>query len=191
MASKDYFASPSQTDYQPYRANRDESQLPAVPQYTSQAPSRAPSYSSRAPRPDVSPFETAFDDHIYPARGQHQGSQNSFGNSSFAPTLPGTSSQYGDDIPLREQKRTPNPDPLENDHVYDAAAVDRADSGKKKRPGNGFFSRSQGRIPWVVYTLTFIQVVVFIVEIVKNGKHPQLWRQPYSDKYRSIDRIAH
>lgn len=31
--------------------------------------------------------------------------------------------------------------------------------------------KTKGRIPWVVYLLTTAQVIVFIVEIVKNGTY--------------------
>lgn len=53
----------------------------------------------------------------------------------------------------------------------DPAIVDR-------RPGDGARGRSvpwyKGRkIPWVVYLLTTIQVIVFIAELSKNGEQPR------------------
>lgn len=64
------------------------------------------------------------------------------------------------------------------DHVYDAAnAPAHLEEGRKKKMKTRFsaalgidpLSKKKSRMPWVVYALTLIQVVVFIVEIVKNG----------------------
>ena len=38
---------------------------------------------------------------------------------------------------------------------------------KPKRRKKGFFS---GKIPWVVYATTLVQITVFIAEIIKNCK---------------------
>jgi hypothetical protein len=109
------------------------------------------------------------------------------------PGLSGENS-YGDNIPLRDHPRQPgkNDNAGEGDgvtdHVYDApagleggrgpgygAATNRAGNG---RGGDAWVMPLDGgdgkgekkRIPWVVYTLTAIQVAVFIAEIVKNGE---------------------
>jgi hypothetical protein len=36
------------------------------------------------------------------------------------------------------------------------------------------FLKSKGRIPFITYIFTLVQVIVFIVEIVKNGKAPEV-----------------
>ena len=39
----------------------------------------------------------------------------------------------------------------------------------KRRSRMDFITKPKGRIPWVTYVLTTVQVAVFIAEIVKNG----------------------
>jgi uncharacterized membrane protein len=69
--------------------------------------------------------------------------------------------------------------------VYDAPAGYNASTGapvyleegrKNRRSGMGMF-KTKGRIPWVVYILTTAQVIVFIVEIVKNGTYSTFGRK--------------
>lgn len=56
-----------------------------------------------------------------------------------------------------------------NHHLPDdPAIIDRPpQKAAKKRRKHGFFG---GKIPWVVYIFTLIQVGVFIGELVKNGR---------------------
>jgi hypothetical protein len=79
-------------------------------------------------------------------------------------------SSFRDDIPLRDHPGMPTKDDDTNDHVYDAPP-DRMMQGERPNRGgrNGLFKKPLRKIPWVVYTLTLIQVAVFIAEIVKNG----------------------
>jgi hypothetical protein len=42
--------------------------------------------------------------------------------------------------------------------------------GRKKLEGS-FGNYFKGKIPWVVYTLSLIQITVFIVEIIKNCEY--------------------
>lgn len=184
MANQDYYNAPRQQQYQAYSSDygRNEAPLPAVPGYDSRAPSVAPSYHTQVPPKrtnTVSPFESTFDDHVYPAARPgfgHNDSQNSFGSSTIygnGPRAEDGASLYRDDIPLRNTtsnglKHT------DTDHVYDIpppvlGAVGPDDDKRRSRRGFGFFQKSGGRIPWVVYGLTIIQVAVFIAEIVKMG----------------------
>ena len=51
---------------------------------------------------------------------------------------------------------------------HDPAIIDRpSHNTARRRRKHPFFG---GKIPWVVYTLTLIQVCVFIAELVKNGE---------------------
>ena len=84
---------------------------------------------------------------------------------------------YADDTPLRPHPRkkdsedwmAQNQQHYRLDHVGDAA--ERGKGGKggrgRKTRRSGFFS---GKIPWVVYVLSVVQIGVFIGEIVKNCK---------------------
>lgn len=61
------------------------------------------------------------------------------------------------------------------DHVYDAPApppgmVEEGRSRSNRRQSRlGFVKAPKKKIAWVVYTLTIIQIAVFIAEIAKNG----------------------
>lgn len=83
--------------------------------------------------------------------------------------------QYSDDIPLRKQTSKVNSDFLQNPLPHDPAIIDTPVRTAARRRRQGFLSR--GKIPWVVYTLTLIQVCVFIAELVKNGDFYPLYAQ--------------
>ena len=80
---------------------------------------------------------------------------------------------YAENIPLKAHTQSGNyPDWMHQQTPYPPSpeALEanrrprrRATNRKKK----GFF---QNQIPWVTYTLTLIQVIVFIVELVKAGE---------------------
>lgn len=74
---------------------------------------------------------------------------------------------FGDDIPLRQHLSKGSSDALPMQYSDDPAIVDR-------RPGNSHRRRTgpwyKEKIPWVVYILTTIQVIVFIAELSKNGE---------------------
>jgi hypothetical protein len=187
---------PQQPYYQTY--NQQQPPLSHLPSYRSQAPSTA-GRPPTEPSP-VSPFEAPFDDHVYPMRpmdSQTTLGADSYRYGQGGGGRPGLSgdNSYGDNIPLRDHPRQPgkNDNAGEGDgvtdHVYDApagleggrgpgygAATNRAGNG---RGGDAWVMPLDGgdgkrgkkkRIPWVVYTLTAIQVAVFIAEIVKNGE---------------------
>jgi len=141
-----------------------------------------------------SPFETPFDDHVYPASthqtpssSQHQLSQqdSDYQRLSRVPSEEMAYNHRADDIPLEPQGQNRNgngngngiKDTEMQDHVYEAPEPQRRKSRKRKvRFGElGMLgSNNAKRIPWVVYLLTVIQVAVFIGEIVKNGDAPRL-----------------
>lgn len=137
-------------------------------------PSAPPSYTSRPPARGTSPFEAPFDDHVYPARPYEHSpdSQQSFASTTYAQGGGGrpqdSNSQFRDDIPLRSTnaKRVETP----TDHVYDAPEAGFMPTKKADPRARGFGYFRKGKIPWVVYTLTIIQIAVFIAELVKCGK---------------------
>lgn len=118
----------------------------------------------------VSPFESTFDDHVYPVPIKpgfvHHESEASFNSSLYGngPRIEDGGGAYRDDIPLQDARNQAT------DHVYDAAPPDhrRVESrtSSNKLP---FVKPLKKRRPWVVWTLTVIQVVVFIAELVKMG----------------------
>lgn len=168
---------PSGSHYAPYGQ-------PAPP-YESQdylAAHDRPSYNaSPAPPPKNSPFDTVFDDNVYPAQtpssSQQQLSQQDTGYHGLARTsLEDMAYNHpADDIPLQPQNRSGAPKDLPGmqDHVYDDAQPQRRRNkrGKVRFGELGMVgANNKKRIPYVVYFFTLVQAIVFIVEIVKNGK---------------------
>jgi hypothetical protein len=82
------------------------------------------------------------------------------------------SNSFQDDIPLRDHPGLPIKDNDSTDHVYDAPAPAQLEEGRRNRfSAMDMLKKPKGKIPWLVYILTTIQVAVFIAEIVKNGMY--------------------
>ncbi|KAK7751345.1 hypothetical protein SLS62_006751 [Diatrype stigma] len=201
MAANDYYdEGRSRSTRQapaPYYSAYDNVYEPSVvsaqppPSYVTQAP---PSHQQdpRAGAATTSPFETAFDDHVYPASSHTtpMDSQNSFAQDTryHGANDGNVSPVAGDDIPLQSQNKTPQAHvvgaPLEpmdsNDHVYDTAerggrrggaaggaaagrGIGKLHFGELGMLGSG----EKRRIPFMVYLFTLIQIGVFIGELVK------------------------
>ncbi len=196
MASNDYYNQKPHPDAGYYTGHPSSSSA-----FSSPAPTPAPPYSSQpylAPgdRPSQqhqqqgvtpSPFETVFDDHVYPASthqptptsSMHRLSHQDTGYQGYqgrhSPVSPDDMyNRPGDDIPLQDQaQRVPSKDAEMQDHVYDASASQQP---RKQRKGRGvrfgelgMMGSGRKKIPFVVYFFTLVQVGVFIGEIVKNG----------------------
>lgn len=130
-----------------------------------------------------SPFETVFDDHVYPASthqslqtpaSSHQRlNQQDTGYHGASPTHSDDMAYNhpADDIPLRDQASRLHPKDSEmQDHVYDAPQPDRRRRARVRLGELGMLGSNRKRIPFVVYFFTLVQAAVFIGEIVKNGK---------------------
>lgn len=81
---------------------------------------------------------------------------------------------FCDNIPLRPH---PEPDLSEVDFFQTASPqhdkvlpVPARQRRRRKRPELEKRGLFQGRVPWVVYIFTLVQLTVFIVEMVKNGE---------------------
>jgi len=125
-----------------------------------------------------SPFETPFDDHVYPASthspssSQNKLSQHDSGYSRLS-RVSSEDMAYNhraDDIPLEPQGlNRPNKDAEMQDHVYEAPQRKKSKSQRRVRFGElGMMGSNAKRIPLVVYAFTIRQGAVFIAEIVKN-----------------------
>jgi hypothetical protein len=145
------------------------------PSYTSQPP-------PKANQPSPSPFDTPFDDHVYPASthqspyaSQNQLSQqgSDYNRLARVPSEDMAYNHHTDDIPLQPQgqgRHSPNKDPEMQDHVYEAPKRKKSRKARVRMGELGMLGSSDGKkIPWVVYLFTVIQVAVFVGELVKNG----------------------
>ncbi|KAK4250180.1 hypothetical protein C7999DRAFT_38693 [Corynascus novoguineensis] len=160
-----------------------ESDRPA-PSSSSLYSTPAPAYSSRqhlAPgdRPSQgvspSPFDTVFDDHVYPASthsSTHRLSHQDTGYHGHSPVSPDdTYNRPADNIPLQDhpQRLSSKDDNEMQDHVYDAPNSRQPRRGRVRFGELGMLGANRKKIPFVVYFFTIIQVAVFVGEIVKNA----------------------
>lgn len=175
MAANDYH--PPKSEYYAGSQGGSSYSTPA-PAYSSQQNLAA---SSR-PAQGVSPFETVFDDHVYPANSpqtpyssQHRLSQQ---DTSYRPVSRVSEEDMAynhapDDIPLQDQSSQRYPKTgvdTSQDHVYDAPQPDSKSRKGRVRFGElGMLGSGRKKIPLVVYFLTAVQIAVFIGELVKNG----------------------
>lgn len=134
----------------------------------------------------ISPFETPFDDRIYPAGrppNQPYGSQSTLGQDSRYYGQGGggrpqdSTGSFRDDIPLTNQASVPPKDHYANeqDHVYDAPIRPaNLEAGRPNRTSRipRTPKKSKWKQPWICYIFGLIQVIVFIVEIVRNCELP-------------------
>ncbi|KAK0619328.1 hypothetical protein B0T14DRAFT_519081 [Immersiella caudata] len=189
MAANDYYnQKPLPDPTFPPTGYSGGGQQPASSAYSAYS-SQPPSYHSQTPyggkQHQPSPFETPFDDHVYPANthqtpssSQHQLSQqdSDYQRLTRVPSEEMAYNHRADDIPLEDQgpNRTGSAanglkDPEMQDHVYDAPQRKKSRKRRVRFGELGMLGSNQKRIPWVVYMLTVIQVAVFIGEIVKNS----------------------
>ena len=142
MAANDYYtSSPHRTPYEDYR----NAPLPPVPR--THSPYGSTTHLAQPYSPTYSGLGGRFreddpyeDDNSIPLSGRKKHESA----TSISPILP------------HQQE-----DPLVRD------ADPRRERRQKGRRRDGWF---RGQITWVVYTLTVIQLAVFIAELVKNGK---------------------
>ncbi|KXX75279.1 Inactive rhomboid protein 1 [Madurella mycetomatis] len=188
MSANDYYNQKPLPDATSAQYPGYNSGQPSSPYSSSTTP---PPYSSQphlAPgdRPSQgvspSPFETVFDDHVYPASthqslrtpaSSHQRlNQQDTGYHGASPTHSDDMAYNhpADDIPLRDQTSRLHPKDAEmQDHVYDAPQADRPRKARVRLGELGMLGSNRKRIPFVVYFFTLVQVAVFIGEIVKNA----------------------
>ena len=197
MAHNDYYYGASGNNYNrpqdsfadyPTASPSPVSYNQSLPLYPSPSPVQRPANADRPA--NASPFDTAFDDNVYPMNSHSRPPSTSVGPYSSTLNLsqhPDTS-YYGagnispqqnrpyppENIPLQDRNKDAE---MGTDHVYDAPGA-VAGGARKKKKGKvglgqlGMFGADRKRIPWVVYILTIAQVIVFIVEIARNGKLP-------------------
>jgi len=190
MAANDYYNTASQQSNSQYQTYNPDPAPAYQSKPSSLHPSQRPAAAVASPvspiQPGASPFEAPFDDHVYPMGGHdqyRQDSQNTLGSDSRYYGQQGgrqeSQNSFSDNLPLRDYPQPPAKD-NDTDHVYDAPAAtpQNLEDGRKRRSGlGGYFKSPKKKIPWVVYILTLIQSIVFIVEIVKNGELLNIWRE--------------
>ncbi|CAJ2506318.1 Uu.00g004480.m01.CDS01 [Anthostomella pinea] len=174
MAANDYY----------HDSSRHNAYEPSI------ASTNPPSYTTNAhpqghPGPSTSPFDTVFDDHVYPATSHSRTTpdrmdttQHTFAHDTryHGSTAGDVSPITNDDIPLQPHKNNSHGYLQDStDHVYDAPEQGAADRGVKKKSRLGFgelgmLGSERRRIPIFVYLFSLIQIGVFIGELVKAAQ---------------------
>lgn len=179
MAANDYYNSHSN----PYGGNSYGYDEPH--HYNEPIPPPAPPSSTKPPQisTDVSPISTTSK---YYGRQNYSGGHQTLGSTDNGYYMGGAGAashendQYADNIPLKSkyQKQQGSDEFLGQNTQYQNAQYQNSQyppSPEAQRPlplqdrprgRKGWFS---GKIPWVVYVVTVVQIAVFIAEIVKNG----------------------
>lgn len=167
MAANDYF-NPSSNFDQRYHASS-----PPPPPPSSTKP--APIYTSPSPAPapgSPSPYDS------FVGRHPNRESQNTlFSEPDYYSGGHGgratASDQYADDIPLKSNTRHSGQGWMNENTQYPPSPesqrlppLDDSSTHRGGSRGRRFFKK---KIPWVVYVNTLAMVIVFIVEIVRNG----------------------
>ncbi|KAI0544329.1 rhomboid-domain-containing protein [Xylaria curta] len=185
MAANDYYGgSASHYNRNQYEPSIAPSTNPP-PSYTShqpyQPPQGAPKQSGHVGATPTSPFETVFDDHVYPSQTHPPSSSLDTSQQSFAHDTryhgagsPGGSPVGTDEIPLRQQNKPLGYLNESTDHVYDAEPTTRRRGATKSKALGfgqlGMLGSDKKRIPIIVYLFSVIQIAVFIAELVKAAQ---------------------
>ena len=176
MAANDYYNntySASGALPPPHTATHSESPLPPVPGSHSQQHGYSPA---------TSPFDDAnrYDSSTTHLAHSNTNSSTPYADTSYHGAAPHTPHNYDNryDPPANHQS-DPFSDhsaiPLQNQDKMGGGAHNAAVYGadperryprEKSKKKKGWFS---GRVTWVVYFLTTVQVAVFVGEIIKNG----------------------
>ncbi|KAK5636003.1 hypothetical protein RRF57_011715 [Xylaria bambusicola] len=172
MAANDYYGGSSSSHY--HRNQYEPSIAPSgpPPSYTTNQPYQ-PHQQGQTP---ASPFETVFDDHVYPTQSRPTSDSMGTSQQSFAQDTRyhGPNSPGGDDIPLRQHNKPPGYLNDSTDHVYDADPAPRrrnTNAARGLRFGQlGMLGSDRKKIPIVVYLFSIIQIAVFIAELVKAAQ---------------------
>ncbi|KAI1654506.1 rhomboid-domain-containing protein [Daldinia decipiens] len=177
MAANDYYNDSSRhyNQYEPSLAST------TPPSYTSHTHNQ-----ERPGASTVSPFETVFDDHVYPTNSQSHQNSDSLNDSQqtfaydtrYHGSGPGDVSPVGtDDIPMRNQSnKSPGYAADSTDHVYDAPDQEAGSRRGLPKRGRirfgelGMLGSEKRRIPIMVYLFSIIQIAVFIAELVKAAQ---------------------
>ncbi len=193
MAANDYYNSPTSTN----RPNVDyNAPLPPTPP---SPPGKASGgiNSDRPVSPVMSPFadhsypatsygqggDHHYPDEHHPGQPYHGGSSSDYYDGQVGGRDHQGSNPFADDIPLKTHiSNTSSEHAHGHGHghghgrpMYNPepglGGADQLEAGPKRRRGRGNrLFKSKDRIPWFVYTMTVIQVSVFIGQIIRNGQ---------------------
>lgn len=154
MAANDYYNTSHRPGLQPYQSSA--SSFTTNPSYHDHVGDTTPPAPSRSP----------FNDHAYPYDHPPQSSSGRLRAEDADPFEDQNAIPMSGRGKMADSTTTLAPilphqmeDPL-------VTKIDPRKQKRRSREGRWF----KGRVTWVVYVLTVVQVIVFIVEIIKNGE---------------------
>ncbi|KAJ5672163.1 hypothetical protein N7507_001290 [Penicillium longicatenatum] len=148
------------------------SNIPSPPSYEQVNPGKQDHATSSAPGYGYAPNLSNSDDPSAPYHSRE--SQQSFASDNgayHAAGRVGEGDHYAENIPLKAQTQFGNnPDWMHQQTQYPPAspgALEDSRRGQDRRKKKGFFQKKPAYVTW---TLTLIQIIVFIVELVKAAQ---------------------
>ncbi|KAJ5782523.1 Peptidase S54 rhomboid [Penicillium paradoxum] len=146
------------------------SNIPQPPSYDQAIPGRTDQTAHPVPGFGYSSYDNNHDDPSNPYHNRE--SQQSFASDNGhyqAAGRPAEGDHYAENIPLKTNTQYGNnPDWMRQQTQYPPSPGGLEDSRPRDiRKKKGFFKK---KIAWVTYILTLAQIVVFIVELVKNAQ---------------------
>ena len=184
MAANDYYGTPPRDDRPAVDYNAP---LPPVPPATPGKPLNATSRTSRTTSPITDDaYATSYDQ---PFNGHHdayapvyeqtpdghqpdQGSNMEYFGPNGGRDDYGVNNPFADHIPLKTQTSNHSARQQAYNPESDLGLVDHVEAVREQRKGGRTetIDDEKRRIPWFVYTMTVIQIGVFIGEVIRNGK---------------------
>jgi len=166
MAANDYYYGYSNSYGSSQTSNhRQNAPLPPLP--TSNMPAHTTSY-------DISPVTSPFDDNAYPYSRPDPPPKPSPYDSS----TPAASSRYSYNDPFADknaiqlQQHKPGASfagSPTNPEIENGDFPPRDRSSRHDRPPEGIRGWFRGPVTWACFVLSFVQAIVLIVELVRNG----------------------
>lgn len=162
MAANEYYSDESR------HRGRTDAALPPLPPSAFDQPTES--------QHSVSPITSPFEDRsyrTYSRRSQQSISSNHdyYGGRDHDPN------PFSDDnIPLENHSRKAHPGPYAQDQLrYEPDGMNNFPPQQTRSPRSRRKKMFSGRIAWVTYAFTLIQSVVFLAELIKNGKPVLFW----------------
>lgn len=148
-----------------YHAN-----IPQPPSYDQAVPGKTDQTLNTVPGVGYASHSYNHDDPSAPYHNRE--SQQSFASDNAHYQAAGRATEgdnYAENIPLKTNTQYGNnPDWMRQQTQYPPSPGGLEDSRQRDiRKKKGFFSK---KIAWVTYILTLAQIIVFIIELVKNGE---------------------
>ena len=183
MAANNYYGTPTRDERPAVDYNAP---LPPVPPATPGKSSNVTSGTSSATSPIAddayaTPYGQHFNGHhdayapVYEqtpdGHQPYQGSSSEYFGPNGGRDDYGANNPFADHIPLKTQTSNLSASHQAYNPESDLGSTEHVEAGRKRRKGRPETTDGEKRrVPWFVYTMTVIQIGVFVGEVIRNGK---------------------